>query len=106
MIMDLLYHGRIYPQEAIISEDEGFRKAEEKVNELFDDLRSRLNTKDQKQLDEVRDTMYTSQGYEEEENFRYGLTLGVMLMQEIYEVYGTRYFRERFEEEDDEPRCC
>lgn len=47
--------------------------------------------------------MYTSQGYEEEENFRYGLTLGVMLMQEIYEVYGTRYFRERFEEEDDEP---
>lgn len=36
--------------------------------------------------------MYESQSYAEKENFRYGLTLGVLLMQEIYEVYGTRYF--------------
>ncbi|MCD7813753.1 MAG: hypothetical protein LUH20_06835 [Lachnospiraceae bacterium] len=102
MIMDLLYHGRIYPQETIMSEEEGFQEAEAKVNELFDDLRSRLNDKDKEQLDEIRDTMYTSQCYEEEENFRYGLTLGVLLMQEIYEVYEPRYFREQIEE-DDEP---
>ena len=102
MIMELLYNGRIYPQEAIMSQEEGFRKAEAKVNDLFDDLRSRLNSKDQEQLGEVRDTMYTSQCYEEEENFRYGLTLGVLLMQEIYEVYGPRYFREQIEE-DGEP---
>ncbi len=100
MIMDLLYHGRIYPQETIMSEEEGFQEAEAKVNELFDDLRSRLNDKDKEQLDEIRDTMYTSQCYEEEENFRYGLTLGVLLMQEIYEVYEPRYFREQIEEDE------
>ncbi|MCD8231110.1 MAG: hypothetical protein LUD14_04690 [Clostridiales bacterium] len=93
MIMELLYNGKIYPQEAIMSQDERFTEAEEKVNELFDDLHDRLNDKDKKQIEEVRDTMYESQSYAEEEHFRYGLTLGVLLMQEIYEVYGARYFK-------------
>ncbi|MCD7883805.1 MAG: hypothetical protein LUI87_08920 [Lachnospiraceae bacterium] len=93
MIMELLYNGKIYPQEAIMSQDERFVEAEEKVNELFDDLHDRLNDKDKKQIEEVRDTMYESQSYAEEEHFRYGLTLGVLLMQEIYEVYGARYFK-------------
>ncbi|MCD7920697.1 MAG: hypothetical protein LUG45_11650 [Clostridiales bacterium] len=93
MIMELLYNGRIYPQEAIMSQDERFTEAEEKVNELFDDLHDRLNDKDKKQIEEVRDTMYESQSYAEEEHFRYGLTLGILLMQEIYEVYGARYFK-------------
>ena len=93
MIMELLYNGRIYPQEAIMSQDERFTEAEEKVSELFDDLHDRLNDKDKKQIEEVRDTMYESQSYAEEEHFRYGLTLGILLMQEIYEVYGARYFK-------------
>lgn len=93
MIMELLYNGKIYPQEAIMSQDERFTEAEEKVNELFDDLHDRLNDKDKKQIEEVRDTMYESQSYAEEEHFRYGLILGVLLMQEIYEVYGARYFK-------------
>ncbi|MCC8105269.1 MAG: hypothetical protein LIO99_04530 [Clostridiales bacterium] len=93
MIMELLYNGKIYPQEAIMSQDERFTEAEEKVNELFDDLHDRLNDKDKKQIEEVRDTMYESQSYAEEEHFRYGLTLGILLMQEIYEVYGARYFK-------------
>ena len=93
MIMELLYNGRIYPQEAIMSQDERFTEAEEKVNELSDDLHDRLNDKDKKQIEEVRDTMYESQSYAEEEHFRYGLTLGILLMQEIYEVYGARYFK-------------
>lgn len=93
MIMELLYNGKIYPQEAIMSQDERFTEAEEKVNELFDDLHDRQNDKDKKQIEEVRDTMYESQSYAEEEHFRYGLTLGILLMQEIYEVYGARYFK-------------
>ena len=92
MIMEMLYNGRIYPQEAIMSQDERSEEAEAKVNSLFDDLHDRLNDKDKKQIEEIRDTMYESQSYAEEENFRYGLTLGVLLMQEIYEVYGARYF--------------
>ncbi len=37
--------------------------------------------------------MYESQFYAEEEHFRYGLTLGVMLMKEICE-YSARYFED------------
>lgn len=35
MIMELLYNGRIYPSEAIMSQDERFTKAEAKVNDLL-----------------------------------------------------------------------
>ncbi|MCD8126711.1 MAG: hypothetical protein LUD82_04315 [Clostridiales bacterium] len=37
MIMELLYNGRIYPAEAIMSQDERFVKAEAQVNRLYDD---------------------------------------------------------------------
>lgn len=93
MIMELLYNGQIYPSEVIMSQDERFKEAEAKVDELFEDLLTRLDDKDTAQAKTIRETMYESQSYAEEENFRYGLTLGVMLMQEIYEVYGARYFR-------------
>lgn len=91
MIMELLYNGRIYPAEDITSQDERYVKSEEQVKRLFGDLHSRLNDMDKQQLAQIREAMYKSQFYSEEEHFRYGLTLGVMLMQEIYE-YGTRYF--------------
>lgn len=93
MIMELLYNGRIYPAEDITSQDERYLKAEERVNRMFDDLHARLNDTDKKQLEQIREAMYESQFYAEEERFRYGLTLGVMLMQEIYGVYGAKYFK-------------
>ncbi|MCD8148332.1 MAG: hypothetical protein LUE92_01965 [Clostridiales bacterium] len=103
MIMDLLYRGLINPLETVRPQDEQFLKGEEKANDLYEDLLSRLNGKDQKQLEELRDTLCINQGYEEEERFRYGLALGVMLMQEIYEIYSERYFREQVEKGEVEP---
>lgn len=91
MILELLYNGRIYPAEAIMSQDERFVKAEVQVNRLYEDLHARLSEPDKKQLEQLREVMYESQFYSEEEHFRYGLTLGVMLMKEIHE-YGARYF--------------
>lgn len=93
MILELLYNGRIYPAEAIMSQDERFVKAEANVNRMYEELHSRLSEPDKKQLEQLREEMYESQFYAEEEHFRYGLTLGMMLVKEIYE-YGARYFKD------------
>ena len=93
MIMELLYNGRIYPHENIVSEDEGYKKAIKEMSSLYDDLYARLSEADKKQLEQIHDSMYDSQSFMEEEHFRYGFTLGVVLMQEVYGVYGAKYFK-------------
>lgn len=93
MIMEQLYNGHIHPRESIVPHDERYKELEEEKDRLFADLFSRVDETDKKQIEKIRDLMYESQSYLDEENFCYGLTMGMMLMQEGYGKYGQRYFR-------------
>lgn len=61
MILELLYNGRIYPAEAIMSQDERFVKAEANVNRMYEELHTRLSEPDKKQLEQLREEMYEVQ---------------------------------------------
>ncbi|MCC8105707.1 MAG: hypothetical protein LUI39_13110 [Lachnospiraceae bacterium] len=93
MIMELLYDGRIYPREEINCKDERYKQAEKEKKILYDSLYDRLDDEDKQLLEKIRDAMYDSQSYAQEEHFYYGLSMGMMLTQEVYERYGKRYFK-------------
>lgn len=90
MIMDMLFHGKIYPCESVVSQSEDYIKASKRVIDLTADLSCRLSEQDQKVLRDILDNALIIQGCQEEEHFQYGFSMGMLLMHEICDL---RYFR-------------
>jgi len=90
MIMDLLFNGKIFPCESVVSQSYDYIKASEDVIRLSADLSSRLSDQDKKLLSDILDNALIIQGCQEEEHFRYAFSLGMLLMHEICNM---RYFK-------------
>lgn len=98
-IMDALYRGKIYPAEQVMSGNAEYRKASGKLADGMDALKERFSEDDYSAVEELMDLMIDICSIETEENFKYGLALGLHLMREAGEVPGLEGFFEDGEEQ-------
>ena len=75
MILEAIFNGEIYPAETVVPKSEKFREAGQAIADTMRYFEQTLSKEDYAKLD-----MQT------EEHFKYGFTMGVLLMKEIYEL--------------------
>lgn len=90
MVLKDLFNGKLYPCENVVSQSDKYKNAVLKIDELMEDLSTRLPEHDRQILKDIHHKDFDVQGCQEEEFFQYGFALGVLMMQEIYSL---RYFR-------------
>lgn len=90
MILEAIYNGEMYPAEMVVPKSKEYSDTRKAVAELMNELESKLSKEDYAKVNELHDTIYTANGIEMMEQFKFGVALGVLLMKEINEL---PYFR-------------
>lgn len=88
MIMEALFNGELYAAERVVPKDPEYSKENHKASDLMTALNKRLSKEDFAILEELRGHISSSQCIEDEAFFKYGLAVGLVLMQEAYELLG------------------
>lgn len=81
-IMDLLFEGQIYPSEDIAPRTAEYRKLNRKVEALCGKLSAKLSSEDYELIEELCSQKAIIENILSREYFKYGLSLGLRLMQE------------------------
>lgn len=81
-IMDLLFDGRIYPSEDIVPQSKEYLEFNRNIEAICCELSGKLNDKDYEMVEELCNQMVGAQNLLCREYFKYGLSLGLRLMQE------------------------
>ena len=82
MIMSSLYFGNIQPSEDAVSGDPRYRELNEDVLAALKELEGKLSGEEMELLDRFHGCINQRNSYECEAVFRFGLSLGILLMQE------------------------
>ena len=85
MILEALFNGEIYPAEQIIPQSDEYKAECKAVSKLMDELKSTLDGDQYTRIEELHRHMSTTQCMESREQFRYGLSMGLLMMKEAYE---------------------
>ena len=84
MILEALYNGELYPAENIVPKTDKFRQASAEVSRVMTYFEGKLNKEDYVLLEKLCDS-YADECCETSEiQFKYGFTMGVLLMCEIF----------------------
>lgn len=89
MILDALYYGNICPTEDAVSHDSEYRKLNKQVAAALDELTAKLTKEEMEMVNQFHSKVCELYCHETTEKFKYGFTLGVLMMQE---VNCTQYF--------------
>ena len=76
MILEAIFNGEIYPAETVVPKSEKFRQAGQAIADTMRYFEQTLS----------KDLFADCQTMQTEEHFKYGLSMGVLLMKEIYEL--------------------
>ena len=76
----------IYPAETVVPKSEKFREAGQAIADIMRYFEQTLSKEDYAKLDKLNDNFADCQTMQTEEHFKYGFTMGVLLMKEIYEL--------------------
>ena len=79
-ILDDLHKGELYPSEQMIIEDETYRPAEERKEELLELLRGKIDAEGQKLLDELDAKCGHIESIIEGEAFKQGFRVAIRLL--------------------------
>lgn len=82
MVMDLIFDGQIYPSEDIVPQSAEYWESNRKVDELCGKLMEKLGSKDYELVEELCNQKAAMENILYREYFKYGLSLGLRLMQE------------------------
>ena len=86
MILEAIFNGEIYPAETVVPKSEKFREAGQAIADIMRYFEQTLSKEDYAKLDKLNDNFADCQTMQTEEHFKYGFTMGVLLMKEIYEL--------------------
>ena len=85
MIMSAMYYGNICPAEETVPQESEYRELEQKISKILKELESNLSQEQMSQVNELHNYINELYCFDCEEKFKYGLVMGVKLMQEIKE---------------------
>lgn len=83
-ILRQLYHGELYPDEAIMPSNPNYQKIQDKINDDYEYLKEKMSIEDVKRFDGLKNQMHDISAMEGYENFAYGFRVGVALMLEVF----------------------
>lgn len=84
MILETMYRGEFYPAETVVPKSPEFRKANEACGKLMEELARRLDKEDYAVVKEFNEQKSIAQCEENEEHFKYGFSVGLLVQQEAY----------------------
>lgn len=90
MILEAIFNGEIYPAETVVLKCDKFRQATKMVSDTMSYFEAQLTKENYHLLEKLHDHLADAQIMENEEQFKYGFTIGVLLM---CEIYGSPYIR-------------
>lgn len=86
MILEAIFNGEIYPAETVVPKSEKFQQAGQAIADTMRYFKQTFSKEDYTKLDKLNDLFADCQTRQTEEHFKYGLSIGVLLMKEIYEL--------------------
>lgn len=84
MILEALFNGGIYASEDIVPKSERFRLTAERISETMTYFEGKLSPEDYTILEKLCDSYADEGNMTNECQFKYGFTMGVLLMCEIF----------------------
>lgn len=91
MILDALYYGNICPTEDAVSHSSEYKKLNKQVAGALDELATKLTKEEMEMVNKFHTKVCELYCYEIAEKFKYGFTLGALMIQE---VNSSPYFNE------------
>lgn len=89
-IMDMFFDGRIYTEEQAVPDSPEYRDICRTVGDTMEKLSKELPAKEYDRIEKLCDLVAYEDEFVNKECFRYGLGMGILLMQEVYQL---RYFK-------------
>ncbi len=86
MIMSSLYYGSICPMEDAVSGDPQYRELNQQIKADLDELEVKLTKEQMALVNQLHNHINGMNCYECEAKFKLGLTMGILLMQEVNTV--------------------
>lgn len=83
-ILKQLYHGELYPDEAIMTSNPNYLKIQDRINGDYEHFKEKMSVEDAKRLEGLKNQTNDISAMEGYENFAYGFKLGVALMLEVF----------------------
>jgi len=84
MILEALFNGEIYPSENVVPKSDKFRQIGADISEAMNFFEEKLSKEDYERLERLMDRHADEGNMTNEEQFKYGFTLGVLMMCEIF----------------------
>ena len=84
MILEALFNGGIYASEDIVPRSDKFRQTASHISETMTYFEGKLSKEDYALLEKLRDSHADESNMTNECQFKYGFTMGVLLMCEIF----------------------
>ena len=84
MILETIYRGELYPAETVVPKSPEYRKANQACDKLMGELAQRLSKEDYAMVKEFHEQQSIAQCEENEEHFKYGFSVGLLVQQEAY----------------------
>ena len=85
MIMHELYKGRIFPEQSVLPQSEEYKEVCRTTSALREEIKTHLDGPLFEQFEQLCNNIYDIQSMECEAQFQYGLSLGLLMMQEANE---------------------
>ncbi len=89
-IMDLIFEGQIYPEEQAVPDSPEYRSVCRTMSDTMERLSKELSPKEYDEIEKLCDLVAYEDEFVNKECFRYGFGLGILLMQEVYQL---QYFK-------------
>lgn len=86
MILEALFNGEIYASEDIVPKSDRFRQTAAHISEAMTYFKGKLSKEDYTLLEKLRDSHADESNMTNECQFKYGFTMGVLLMCEIHDI--------------------
>ena len=83
MIMTDLYYGSICPMQDTVSGNQEYQELNQKIIDDLNELESKLTKEQMNLVNQLHTHVCNLNCVECETKFRYGLTMGILLMQEV-----------------------
>ena len=84
MILEALFNGELYPSENVVPKSDKFRQAGAEISDTMRFFEEKLSKEDYERLERLMDRNADEGNMTNEEQFKYGFTLRVLMMCEIF----------------------
>ena len=85
MIMNAMYYGNMCPAEEAVTQEPEYRELGQKISIILKELEANLSPEQMSQVNDLHNYINELYCFDCEEKFKYGLVMGLKLMQEVNE---------------------